>query len=199
MRTAERGFTLIELLVVLGLFSIAILGFYTVMFSGRKGATTTQNIATVSQEARLGLNRMVRDAREATTLSGATATEFTIEIDFDGNGAFDPAAYEVVTYAYDSAGRRVTISNGTVTETLVGGVDPIAGKDMFTYGSNRLEYDTNNDGVTTLTELNAAATAGATLVADKLTYISSISFAMQISEGSSRSTFYTQAQLRNRR
>lgn len=107
--------------------------------------------------------------------------------------------FERVTYAYVPATGRITISNGVITETLIAGVVPIAGKDLFSYSSNRLEYDANNDGRTTIAELDAAQAAGASLTTDKLGYVTEITYAFQVSSGNSATTFYTQAQLRNRR
>lgn len=205
----EDGFTLTELLVVMGLFALFGSIFYSVMLAGRRGANTTQDIATVSQEARLGLNRMIRDTREARDVNGlvsASATSYQIRVDFDGDGAIEPAEFEDITYAYDAAGRRITISNvpggGTVTETLINGVDPIPGRDMFTFTSNLLDYDTGSpspDGVTTIAELEAAAANGASLESNKLQYITSVQYALRISSGGSTTDFYTQAQLRNGR
>lgn len=198
----QRGFTLTELLVVMGLFSLFASTFYSVMLAGQRGAETTQDIATISQEARLGFNRMIRDTREAAPgvgLVSASSTSYRIQVDFNGDGDYVDD-FEDVTYAYDAPARRITISSGTVTETLIAGVDPIAGHDMFTFTSNRLEYDTNpTDGVTTIAELDAAAAAGATLSANKLGYITSVGYAMRIASGSRATDFYAQAQLRSRR
>lgn len=201
----ERGFTLTEVLVVMALFGLFASIFYSVMLAGRRGATTAQNIATVSQEARLGFNRMIRDTREAmagTGLVSATATSYRIRVDFDGNGTIDPTQFEDVTFAYEAPNRRVTISNGTVTETLIDGVDPVPGRDMFTYTSNLLQYDTSpvgGDGFTTIAELEAAAAAGASLAADKLQYISTVGYALRISSGASSTDFFAHATLRSRR
>jgi prepilin-type N-terminal cleavage/methylation domain-containing protein len=199
-RTKDHaGFTLIELLVVMALFSVISVGFYSVMFSGRRGATTSQNIARVSQEARLGFNRIVRDSREAAVLEAATATSYTVRVDFDGDGSYSAANFEIVTYAYSDPTDRITISNGTITETLISGVEQIGTTPVFSYSSNRLEYDANNDGITTVTELDTAQAAGAALTTDKTQYLSTISYAFRVRSGSSVGTFYTQAQLRNRR
>ena len=197
---SERGFTLVELLVTMGIFAMVSVGFYTLMFATQRGAGTSHDVNQVSQEARLGLNRMVRDTREASTLTNATATGYTIEIDFDGDGVPEASEFEVVTFAYDAVNSRITISNGTITESLMEGVTPIPGKTMFTYGSNRLEYDAApQDGTTTVAELDAAQLAGATLTADKSGYLSNVNYAFQVTKGSSTTDFYTQAQLRNRR
>lgn len=199
----QSGFTLTELLVVMGLFSLFASIFYSVMLAGQRGATTTQDIATISQEARLGFNRMIRDTREAAAVNGlasATPTSYRVLVDFNGNGTYEAAEFEDITYAYEAAGRRITISNGTVTETLVAGVEPIPGRDMFTFTSNRLEYDTNpTDGVTTVAELDAAAGAGATLPGNRLGYISSVGYAVRVTSGNRSTDFYAQAQLRSRR
>lgn len=202
----QSGFTLTELLVVMGLFSLFASMFYTVMFAGQRGGNTTQDMATISQEARLGLNRMIRDTREAAQVDGllaATPTSYRVRVDFNGDGDLDDEA-EDVTYAYDAVGRRITISTipagGSVTETLVAGVEPIPGHDMFTFTSNRLEYDTSpTDGVTTIAELDAAAAAGASLPGNRLAYISSVGYAMRVTSGTQATDFYAQAQLRSRR
>lgn len=199
----ENGFTLTELLVVMGLFSVIIVSFYSVMFSGQRGATTAQDVSRISQEARLGFNRMVRDAREAGVLNAATPTSFTVSVDFDGDGEYSGADFEIVTYSYDDPADRITISNGTTTETLIDGVEQIGTTPVFSYASNLLEYDgadgTTPNGLTTVAELDAAQGVGATLTADKLGYLSSITFSFRVRSGDRITDFYTQAQLRNRR
>jgi prepilin-type N-terminal cleavage/methylation domain-containing protein len=195
----ESGFTLVELLVTMGIFALVSVGFYSLLFASQRGAGTSQDVNEISQEARLGLNRMIRDTREAGTLTDVTATGYTVEIDFDGDGVIEASEFEVVVFAYDAGGSRLTIGNGTTTETLIGGVSPISGVAMFTYDSNRLEYDANNDGKTTVAELDAAQASGATLTTDKSAYLSNVSYAFRISKGDSVASFYSQAQLRNRR
>lgn len=192
----ERGFTLIELLVVIALFGIVSVGFYQVMFSGVRGGETTQDVATISQEARLGLNRVVRDTRETSALLSATETSYTVEVVFPGT-----TAPEQVTYSYH-AGTQTIRLNG---EVLIEGVEPIAGTPMFSYSSNRLEYDWGVggvgalDGVTTLAELEDAASHGVTLATNKLIYISNIDYAFRVRSDNRVTEFFAQAQLRNRR
>ncbi|MGH2806712.1 MAG: PulJ/GspJ family protein [Actinomycetota bacterium] len=176
MRTdvdTEQGFTLIEILVAMTLFSILSIGFYQVMFSGVDGSQTARNVAQISEEARLGFNRMLRDTREAgghcfDAPSGScglvTATppaltgdqSYSVEVDFDGNGVVDYAADEFLRFAFDSAAGTITVAslNADLTvrsgpEVLVSGVRPIpttvdpSPPDVFTYSSNYLEYDHN--------------------------------------------------------
>lgn len=200
----EAGFTVIELMVVMLLFSIVVLGFYSVMFASQRGAITTREVADVSQEARLGFNRMVRDTREAAQFDAVTSTSYSVHVDFDGDGSsLDP--YERVTYAYDAVNDRITIAEtGAVAapETLIDGVQPIPGRDIFSYSSNLLEWDTSlpaGDGLTTFAELDAARAAGASLPGNNLEYISHVTFAFIVESGDSSETFYTQAQVRNAR
>jgi prepilin-type N-terminal cleavage/methylation domain-containing protein len=193
----DDGFTLVELLVVMALLSVITVGFYSVMFSGSRGASTAQDLSRISQEARLGFNRMVRDARQAGVLDAASPTSFTVRVDADGDGAYSVPDFEVVTYTYVDSTDRITISNGVVTQPLIEGVEQIGATPVFSYSSNLLEYDANNDGTTTEAELEAARLAGATLTVDKLRYFTSITFQFRVRSGDRSADFYTQAQLRN--
>ena len=182
----ERGFSLIELLVAMGAFSIVAFAFLSVMMSTARSTDTTRDNVRISEEARLGLNRMVRDTREAAWIDlpgtdpNAAYNSFTVKIDFDGNGTYaNPPGgvasaegnFEVVTYAYEPANDAITLTApGFGTETLIKGVDCArtpAGAckgDVFSFTSNRLEYDVVSaggvvapDGVVTLDEVNDAA------------------------------------------
>ena len=89
---SESGFTLVEVLVTMFVFAIVSVGFYQVMFSGSRGADTSQRVVNISEEARLGFNRLIRDTREATSLDcppvGSVcpgANGYSIIVDFDGD------------------------------------------------------------------------------------------------------------------
>lgn len=180
----EAGYSLVEVMVSLTIFSVVSTAFVGVMMSGARSADTTRRNVRVSEEARLGLNRIVRDVREAGWIalpgtSPSTAyTSFTVKTDYNGNGAYlnstGPAGtaesnYEVVTYAYDAAAGAITVTaEGFPTETLIKGVSQVnASTPIFSFTSNRLEYDysapncsnATPDGVTELCELNLTACA----------------------------------------
>ena len=225
----EGGFTIVEVLVALSMFSLIAAGFMSVMFAVARGTDSTAAHVRVSEEARLGLNRMIRDTREAGWISlsssSATATHdsFTVKIDYNGDGAYaNPASgtaqgsYEIVTYAYDDAGDRITVTaDGVGTETLVRGIDCIRDassnctSSVFSFTSNRLEYDWDLDGVTTLEEINDTACApnnlttldncNAALVDAELANITSVNFALSLGTGARKTPYYGEAQLRNRR
>lgn len=229
----ESGFTLVEILVALGVFSLVSFAFLSVMLSGSRSGTSTRDNVRVAEEARLGLNRMVRDTREAgwIALPGTNPDtnydSFTVKIDYNGNGTYENPAppnapaegnFEVITYAYDDAGDRITVAaEGYPTETLIKGVDCVrelpAGpckSNVFSFTSNRLEYDLAPvDGVTTLSEINAVACpptnntsldgCNSTLVDKELANISSVGFAIALKTPSRTTNYYAEAQLRNRR
>lgn len=227
----QGGFTIVEVLVALTIFSLIAAAFMSVMFAVARGTDSTAAHVRISEEARLGLNRMIRDTREAGWISltdpspTATHNSFTVKIDFDGDGAYtNPASgtaqgnYEVLTYAYDDATDRITVTvAGVGTETLIRGVDCIRDasnactSDVFSFTSNRLEYDWDvpPDGITTLAELNATAcppnslttldNCNATLVDAELANITSLNVALSLGTGGKKTPYYAEAQLRNRR
>ncbi|MFP5298672.1 MAG: type II secretion system protein J [Actinomycetota bacterium] len=210
----ERGLTLAEILVTVSVLSIISSGFYLVMLSGTRSSRETRSIAQVAEEARLGFNRMMRDTREADSITSPASTSYTIRVDFDHDGLYEtPNAqgdYEILTYAYDATGERITLSaTGAGTQTLIDGVELVPGREMFTYSSNRLEYDWDGDGVTTYAELQNAGSQGVTLTSSQIqALLSSVNFSMRILDDSctetgsgdcARTVFYGQAQLRNKR
>ena len=232
----EGGFTLVEMLIALSMFSLITAGFMSVMFAVARGTDSTAAHVRISEEARLGLSRMIRDTREAGWISlassspTATHDSFTVKIDFNGDGAYtNPAtgtaqgSYEVVTYAYDAATDRITVTAaGVGTETLVRDVDCIRDtptgpctSDVFSFTSNRLEYDWSDgengppDGVTTLEEINQTACpphsittlddCNGDLFDRELAVITSVNFALSLGSGARETPYYAEAQLRNRR
>ncbi|HEV2754521.1 MAG TPA: prepilin-type N-terminal cleavage/methylation domain-containing protein [Actinomycetota bacterium] len=228
----EGGFSLVEILVALAIFATVSAAFMSVMLSGARSSDTTRDNVRVAEEARLGINRMVRDTREAgwialpSTGPADSFPSFTVKVDFNGDGTYsNPAGptvdtvanYEVVTYAYDDAGDRITLTaQGFPTETLVKGVDcvrPVNGgactNEVFSFTSNRLEYDWDGNGVTTLAEINQAACApynvttmdvcNTALVDKELANVTSVNFAFSLKTGDQVTNYFTEAQLRNRR
>lgn len=212
-RNQEGGFSLIEVLVAIGLFAVVSVTFYTALFSGVRGGNTTRNVVRISGEARGGFTRMVRDTREAEDIVSATPTSYNVRVDFNDDGQYDnPTApntttgyaggdYEDLTFSYDATEETIEL-NGVV---LMDGVQPIGGA-IFSYSSNVLEYDWNADGVTTWQELDIAPTKQVTGVGNnngvldqgELPFISNINYSVQVTEGDRSSTFFTEAELRNR-
>jgi prepilin-type N-terminal cleavage/methylation domain-containing protein len=203
----EEGFTLIELLVVMSLLSIVTVGFYQVMFSGARGSDITQSLVRISEEARGGLNRMIRDTRQSEVLVSASSTSYRVQVDFDGSGEIEgdlddpnPATgdFEELLFVYDADEGTITL-NG---ETLVDGVEQIGTKPMFSYYSNDLTFDLNGDGVADEAEINASSLGNGTNGLDLVTeraLVSTVVFQFAVRSENRITEFYGEAQMRNNR
>ena len=207
----EAGFTLVEVLVTLTVFAVASTAIYSLLLSVASGSRTSRSLVKTSEEARLGFNRMVRDTREGERLIAATPQGYTVQVDFNGDGIIqatpsDPSGdYERLEFAYQPA----TGGAGTITlngEVLMAGVDCLrtssgsCRQDVFRYLSNRLEYDLNGDGVTTWQELDASSAGNNDgQLNTELPLVSNIIFALRVTQGSVKSAFTAEAQMRNER
>ncbi|MFN2588200.1 MAG: type II secretion system protein J [Actinomycetota bacterium] len=211
---AERGFTLVEMLVMLTVFSAVATGIYGVMLSVSRGSDKARVVAGISEQARLGFNRMVRDTREGKRVDWVAPDQrsFEVHVDFDGNNVITPLPeanalgdYEELTYAFDPGTKTLRL-NG---ETLLKGVECVPGGSggcvpPFGFGSNRLEFDTDENGVTTWQELDAAPATygvgnGDAQLNWELPLVSNVSFALRVRDGGVKTDFYGEAQLRNQR
>jgi prepilin-type N-terminal cleavage/methylation domain-containing protein len=214
---SEGGFTLVELLVVILIFAAISTSLYLAVFSGVRGGNTADNVVQISEEARLGLNRMIRDTREAKDLVAADADSYEIGIDFNLDGdTLDEGEQE--TFTFDPGTERILLTanipdgaNPTTTEPLVVGVSDVAGTNMFSYSSNQLEFDYDpEDGVASCAEIDdppfgvSGGNGDNVCGAEELPFISNVSYALQVSSGDAGSgvrttEFFAEAQLRNRR
>jgi prepilin-type N-terminal cleavage/methylation domain-containing protein len=197
---SEGGFTLIELLVAIAVFAVISTSIYAVVFGGVRASNTSEDVVRVSEEARLGLNRMIRETREGQLFSGLSSDSYRVRIDFDRDGIYEnpneAGDFENLQFSYDSADDEVLL-NGDV---LIAGVTPIDGSTpVFSYTSNDLRYDSNRDGVTTSTELDQAAAEGYDVDSTDPSQYSNVEFAFRVSSGPRQTVFRGQAQLRNRR
>ncbi len=61
----QRGFTLVELLVALGIFLVVTGAAFSLLGSSQKHSQTESQVLTSFQEARLGLDQIVRDVNDA--------------------------------------------------------------------------------------------------------------------------------------
>ncbi len=197
---SEAGFTLIELLVAIAVFAVISTSIYAVVFGGVRAANTSEDVVRVSEEARLGLNRMIRETREGQLFSGLSSDSYRVRIDFDRDGIYEnpneAGDFENLQFSYDSADDEILL-NGDV---LIAGVTPIDGSTpVFSYTSNDLRYDSNRDGVTTSAELDQAAAEGYDVDSTDPSDYSNVEFAFRVSSGPRQTVFRGQAQLRNRR
>ena len=211
VHTSEEGFSLVEVLVAIGVFAVISATFYSALFSGVRGSGTARSTVRVSEEARLGFNRMVRDTREAASFVSVSADSYRIQTDFDRDDSFESpnenGDYEDLTFTYDDASDEIRMTTPTLPdgEVLMEGVNRIPGRDVFTFASNLLEYDAApGDGVTTCLELDAAPSPvvgnGNNICdAGELPYLASVRYVFSVTVDDRTTEFFTQAELRNKR
>lgn len=205
--TSEAGFTMIELMFAFALVSVVTTGFYVLLFSQQQAADVARATAGIAEETRMGFGRMVRDTREGDVLTDATATSFTVKVNFDGDALYETPNEngddEILTFAYDATASTITV-NGNV---LMKGVSQIPGKDVFSYSSNNLEYDWDSDGMTTWQDLDAAASYGVTGVGSnpsngildaEVPNLTAVHFAVRVSDRGQSEDFTSTTQMRNR-
>jgi len=102
MRRAERdgGFTLIEMLVAMLLLGALGTVFMTTVLGAQKSARATSSSQDLNEEARLALNRMAREMRQAAAIvsvqnpdgasyDASAITSVTFSADFNGDGCID--------------------------------------------------------------------------------------------------------------
>jgi prepilin-type N-terminal cleavage/methylation domain-containing protein len=208
MRTNESGMTLVEILVAIAIFSVVSVGFYSVMLSGVRSSDTTESVVRISEEARLGLNRMVRDTREGDSLESAAPTSYNVRVDFDEDGFYDnpntKGDFENLTFAFVAGSGgvpgRITL-NGS---TLIDGVRAIPGQDVFTYYSSNLVEDADDNGIAEWEELDASGSVGVgngngVLDSGELPFITNVRYAVRVEAEDRATEFYAEAQLRNLR
>lgn len=197
----DEGFTLIETLVAISLFAIVSVSFYSVLSASVGVSNTSRDVVRISEDARLGLNRMIRDTREGQLFSSLDTSSYRVRIDFDGDGnpsenPNENGDYENLEFKYVASDDSITLNN----EVLAAGIEPIGAEPVFSYTSNELKYDWNGDGVTTSTELDAAPSYGYPSIdsTDSGLY-TSVVYSFRVRSGERVTEFRSQAQLRNRR
>lgn len=118
----EKGFTLAELLVAFAVLGLALASVVTIHESGVRAYLTGSNRVEVQQNARVALERMAREIREAQALTNQTATQLTIQTDWNGNGVIGEALAATVDGVL--RGEQVTYRlNGAALERQEPGVD----------------------------------------------------------------------------
>jgi prepilin-type N-terminal cleavage/methylation domain-containing protein len=122
LRQDDSGFTLIELLVSMVLMGLVGTMVFTSMMATQRAAESSRQVNDLNEEARLVLNRMSRELREAKRITAVTNpmgpgynanndTSVTLEVDFDGNGTIEPNAAdpEELTYFFDVSAQQLQL------------------------------------------------------------------------------------------
>jgi prepilin-type N-terminal cleavage/methylation domain-containing protein len=217
MSAREEGFTIVEMLVSMALF--AVLGSVLLGFAlGTSGVVDDVRAdSNVTGEARVAVERMARELRQAEEVRDVTIVDgqirsFTLEIDFDGqagsfvspvpSGSASPSstpAYdsEVLTYSWRPDEGTLTMSDGgTTADVLTGGVVSV----LFDLRSSAWIHDKDHDGTTTWDEIDqpAGAAGHQQLDADELALIDLVSIEIVVEDGDTTRRFVVQTDMRNR-
>ncbi len=207
----DDGLSLVEVLVAMGLFGVLGTLLLGLALSTSQVTEDTRNLANVTEQSRVAMERMTRELRQAEEIqavefSGSQATGVTFWTDFNGNKVKDlnTADPEVVTYRWKASTSELTLTANDASGTAI--TRPVLAVDVsnFTIGlrSSKWQYDKYPaDGVTTWQELDQSGppvgNADTVLNAPELAHIDLVSLAMTVSRGSRAQTYSTQVDLRN--
>jgi len=225
VRRGDSGLTLVELLVSIVLVGLIGSIVFTSVMATQRAADSSRQTNDLNEEARLVLNRMSRELREAQRITavvnpmgpGYSATSdssITFEVDFNGNGVIEPTAAdpEELTYLYDVSAQRLQLqAAGAALPVLAANVASF----QVNFTSRKYVYDgTTNasggvcgsvtgskDGIVDWQEVdgNAARLYGncnATLDTE-LTVVDSVFISLKVLYGSKQQEYQTQVDLRN--
>ncbi len=129
----NTGSTLIELMVVVTILSLVILGLVTFFGGGIRSWISGQNQLQAQREARIALDRIAKEVREANNvIGGVNSYENGIEVSFPKKFSRDNLIYN-----FDEPNRLIKRNDANI---LIGNIPP--GGFMIYY------YDVNGDVVT---------------------------------------------------
>lgn len=212
----DAGFTIVELAVAMVIMGILASVLSTTMVGSRETAETVRQVNNLNEEARLAVNRIARELREAKEITAVgspnAALSVTFGVDFNGNGTIDSSTAdpERLTYTYDAATRRILLSaadtsGSTVTQPILSGE---VSEFSLSYRSSLYAYDCNGDGMTTWQELDAGCPSASPVVPPKgnangsldsgeLPFIDSVVLDFSVLDGARKQDYRTQIDLRN--
>lgn len=224
-RDSSRGFTLVEMLVSMSIFSVLGAIVLSTILMARDATDATRLTSDLNEEARVALNRISRELRQAAELSNVTgagglavaaaspsaARSFTFTADFDGDGVIEPTAPdpEELTYAWDGSQLLLTAadtSGAVVTAPVVAGhVTAFS----IEFRSSLWQYDCDGLNGTLWTELDkfqpagcAPASAGVgdnsgTLTAVELANVDNVVVRLTVLQGAKQQDYRIQIDMRN--
>jgi len=184
----EHGFTLVEMLVSISIFTVIMAGMLSFLWGASNHWNTAKNSAEITENARIGLNRMTREIKQANAVTAAQPDRITISADF-GTGA------EQITYGYtpgENGETGVVWRSSSVSPTETTMINDVQNMQFVYFGSD-YKCDTGvADGVVTWSELQSCSTSPVSKIARV-----DIELTLQAGSGNGQ-TFVEQAWLRNR-
>ena len=156
---SERGFTLAELLVACAIIALVMAGLLVSLQAGQEAYLRGSNEVEATQSVRVAIERMAQELRVAgfcptctgatpfTAITAQTATGFTIQNDWDGDGVITAAG--TVTDGFGNArGEQIVyaFAGGALTRQETGDASPLT----LATGINSLTFTyQDNAGVVT--------------------------------------------------
>lgn len=208
----DAGMSLVEVLVAMGLFGV--LGSLLLGLALSTGRVTedVRALTTINEESRLAMERLSRELRQASTLTAVSLpsasgdpTAITFWTDFNGNGAadLDAADPEVLTYRWNPATQRLSLTANNASGTAM--TRPVLAANVSLFDvqlrSSHWQLDADGDGSTTWQELDAPTAGGnGNGVPDgaELERLDLVGVTLTVLDGPRAQTYTTRVDLRNR-
>ncbi len=184
----EAGFTLIEILVTLIILSVIMAAMFAFLWAISGYWKKGQNTADMTENARLGLNRMTRELSQAAQVTVAQSGQVSFSVNFN-----DVAGWQTITYGFSPGGNGApgtvwrTSSTDMQQVTLINDVSNAT----FSYFGNDYKCDADNDGIIDLTDINKSC-------GGNLGKVGRVDISLTMAAGTSQQTIADQAWLRNR-
>lgn len=223
--SGSRGYTLVEMLVALVIFSVLGAIIMSTVLAARSATDNTRLTSDLNEEARVALNRISRELRQAVALSDvkaagggpvvaaspSAATSFTFSADFDGDGVIEPTATDPEELTYSWNGSQLLLTAADVSGTVV--TSPVLAAHVTSFAiefrSSLWQYDCDGLNGTLWTELDkyqptgcAPASAGVgdntgTLTAPELARVDNVVIRLTVLQGAKRQDYRVQIDMRN--
>ncbi|MGH2692698.1 MAG: PilW family protein [Actinomycetota bacterium] len=154
----EGGFTLVEITVVMLILSLLLGIFYAFIFFAERTASRGRDWLEANEAARLALDRLSRELREADFVNEVTgSTGIRFSADYNDDGAILASQAEELSYVYDAPSGELRVSiDGINFEVLARSLAAFS----FTYFGTDPALDADGDGVVEEAELDTDGTPG---------------------------------------
>lgn len=225
LRRDSAGYTLVEMLVALVIFSVLGGIVMSTVLAARTTTDNTRLTSDLNEEARVALNRISRELRQAVALTDvqaaggsavtaaapAAARSFTFRADFDGDGVIEPTATDPEELTYSWNGSQLLLSAADVSGTVV--TSPVLAAHVTAFAiefrSSLWQYDCDGINGTLWTELDRFPGAGCapasanvgdnsgTLTAPELAHVDNVVIRLTVLQGSKRQDYRIQVDVRN--
>jgi prepilin-type N-terminal cleavage/methylation domain-containing protein len=119
LRINRKGFSLIELTVTLGILSLIIIGLVTFFSGGTRSWVTGQYQLEAQRNARLAMDRMVKEIREADSINdSSTLYRISFHTPFDGDIIYNYNSGDKAIYRQKNENSSILIDNVLVFEVI---------------------------------------------------------------------------------